>query len=179
MKTTAQQLTKIITDAAEGTPYVIKLTEKGFELSLNIIDTKWIQPLNTGKISRYFKIDAVLDETTHKAILNETLFQLEWTAGVDGNLNPRIGAKLEVFQGETYSTQFGVVIGTPKANKQGIGITPYVFSSAEAKRWVNTLLTKNGWKKQRSLNTKIGIVAAVFGIIVSIIGIIIAIIATQ
>jgi hypothetical protein len=161
--TTAQELTKIVSEAAKDTPYTITPTDDGFELRLNIVDAKWILPLGTGRVDKYFTITAKLDESTHQATLNDTLFQLEWMAGIDGKLEPHIGAKIDVFQGEVHELQFGVVVGTTDNNNSvAPGVTTYSFSGDKAKKWLQSLLNANGWKKKFSVQTKIGIAAVVF-----------------
>lgn len=173
MTTTAQQLTQLVTEAAKDTPYVVKPLENGFEVALNIIDAKWALPLGTGRINKYFTIRATLDEATHQATLNDTLYQLEWSAGVDGSLTPHIGAEIQVAQGEIHEMQLGVVIGTPKAEGQAIGATTYKFSTDEAKNWLKNLLVANGWKKKWGLQAKIGLTV---GLLVTLIGVVGAII---
>jgi len=161
---TAQQLIQHITESAKDTPYVITQTADGFELSLNIVDARWVMPLGTGNIKKYFTITAKLDETSRVARLNDSLYELEWSAGLNGQLVPHIGAQVQVQQGTIYQVHIGGVLGTQTES----GITTYQFSSSEAKKWLNAILAQDGWKKAMSIQTKIGIIAACFGGLVAL-----------
>lgn len=156
---TAQQLTQHVTELAKDSPYVITPTTDGFELSLNIVDARWVLPLGTGNIKKYFTITAKLDETSHVARLNDSLYELEWSAGLNGQLEPHVGAQMKVQQGTIYQVHIGGVVGTQAES----GVTTYQFSSGEAKKWLNTILAQDGWKKGMSTQTKIGIIGASLG----------------
>lgn len=161
---TAQQLTNHVVELAKDSPYIVTPTADGFELALNIVDARWVLPLGTGNIKKYFTITAKLDETSHVARLNDSLYELEWSAGLNGQLQPHIGARMEVQQGTVYQVHIGGVIGTQAPG----GVTTYQFSSAEAKKWLNAILLQDGWKKAMSTQTKIGIIAASFGGLVAL-----------
>lgn len=174
--TTAQELTQKVIEAAKDTPYVVTQTDSGFEVSLNIVDAKWVLPLGTGKTKEYFRITAELDEATHTATLNDSLYQLEWSAGTDGNLVPHVGASLQVQQGEIHERQFGVVIGMPGSKQGDTGVTTYSFSSDKAKGWLKGLLIANGWKKKWGLQAKIGLIVGLVVIAIGVVGSIIVLV---
>jgi hypothetical protein len=172
--TTAQELTQIVSEAAKDSPYIVKSTDKGFEVSLNIVDAKWVLPLGTGQVKKYFRIDAKLDETTHAATLNDTLYELEWTAGVDGSLVPHIGAQLNMQQGEIHEMQFGAVIGKPTGSTGGQGVVTYSFTSDKAKKWLNEILAANDWKKKMGMQAKIGLTVGAIMVVIGVVGAILA-----
>lgn len=167
--TTAQELTQRIAEAAKNSPYVVTPTEDGFVVSLNIIDEKWIVLLNTGQIKKSFTITAKLNESNQSATLNDTLYELEWSTGLNGILTPRLGGKINTQQGEINKMEFGVVLGTPATSDQAVGATAYSFSTPEAKRWLQKLLDDNGWKKKLSVQTMIGIIVASSLVVIGII----------
>jgi hypothetical protein len=85
--------------AAEGTPYVVTETEKGFDVTLDVVDAQWYGVLNKAGVKRVFSHHVRWLGDDAYSITDESR-SLEWVAGA-----PRIAASAAVMKGRII--QFG------------------------------------------------------------------------
>jgi hypothetical protein len=159
--TTSQELVQNLQTAAQDTPYVITASEKGFQMTINIVDAKWYTLLYKNGLKKTFTIDATLNEVKQTATTTDTLYALDWQAGADaGSFVPRIGGKLNVQKGEVWSYQAGKQYGISEKGQVG-ETASWKFSSIEAKEWLDSQLKANGWHRSLGGTAKGALVFAI------------------
>ena len=152
----ASLISQIIINAQE-TPYTITETDKGFTLSLDIVDAKWYTLFYKQGLKKTFMVDVALDESSKKATTNDQLYELNWEAGAGGsNPRPHVGARINLQQGEVVSYQSHKEFGASESGDVG-KVVDYKFDSREAKEWLNSQLSSAGWSRGMSWQTKVGL----------------------
>ncbi len=167
---TAAQLLEDLTQKSQDTPYVITATDKGFTMSINIVDAKWYTILYKNGLKKAFTIDATLDESKGAVQTTDTLYELDWQGGADaGTLAPRLGGKISVQKGEVWSYQAGKQYGISQDGKVG-ETAAYSFSSSEAKKWLDSQLKEAGWHRTLGKEAKGAAIVAGLTIAALVIG---------
>ena len=84
---------------AEGTPYVVTATDRGFDVGIDIVDAQWFELYRKVGLERTFVHHVAVDGSTYT--VTDDSRTLEWEAG-----HPRLGATLERFVGRRYEFSF-------------------------------------------------------------------------
>ena len=149
------ELMERVRAAAEGTPYVVTETERGFDVTLDVVNASWYGVLNKAGVRKVFTHHVSVEDGTYTIV--DDVRSLEWVAGT-----PRIAATAE--------RQYGRVIefGAQKVwafDEQGnFGVqAEYRFSSEEGRQLVDGIARQMGLRPRRGTAEKVGLVMGVIG----------------
>lgn len=78
--TTIEEFRSAVAHAAQGTPYVVTPTERGFDVTLNVADAQWHGLINKAGVTKVVTHHVSLDGDRYE-ILDDSR-ELRWVAGV-------------------------------------------------------------------------------------------------
>lgn len=96
----AREFAAAVAKTAEGTPYVVTPTEKGFDVGVNIVDAEWFGLLDRAGMRRTFVHHVAVRESDGSFSITDESRSVRWVAGV-----PRFAASAQFAQGRII--QFG------------------------------------------------------------------------
>ncbi len=135
-----------VTRNAEGTPYVVTATDRGFDVGIDIVDARWFELYRKVGLERTFVHHVEVDGTTYR--VTDDSRTLEWEAGT-----PRLGATLERFVGRRYEFSFQKTIAvTEKARLETV--VDYTFSSQEGRKLVKRAAKELGLTEHMPASAK-------------------------
>lgn len=154
----AYELMQRVQRAAEGTPYVVAETEKGFDVQLDVVDAQWFGLINKAGLQRTFIHHVTFPQPGTYAITDESR-TVEWVAGA-----PRIGGSIEVFRGRIIELGAEKVWAFDEHGELGIQ-ADYTFSSEEGRELITDLADQLGLEQRRGTAEKIGLSFAVVALV--------------
>jgi hypothetical protein len=160
-----------VREAAEGTPYVVTETDKGFDVTLDIVDAQWFGLFNKAGLKKVYSHEVRLIGAGAFSITDESR-TIEWVAG-----SPRIAASAEITKGrliEFGSEKVWAFDEDGNFDKQ----VDYRFNSEEGRRLIEGVARGLGLKQRRGWEEKLGIffaALAIGGLVIG--GIVVAVLA--
>ena len=151
------ELFRRVQGAAEGTPYVVTETEKGFDVTLNIVDAQWYGLFNKAGLTRVYIHHVAFPDDGAYAITDDAR-TLEWVAGT-----PRIGGTIERQIGRVKEFGTQKVYAFDEHGEFGKQVD-YRFNSEEGRRLITGQAEQLGLESRRGGAEKIGIVFAAIAI---------------
>ena len=145
-----------IQTAVEETPYVVTETDRGFDLTLDIVDAKWF--------GLYFKEGLQRVYTSHVEVPGDGTYSVtddsrtvEWQAGV-----PTMSGSVERTRGRVYERSSEKVWALGADLRFG-AVVDYRFNSEEGRQLITAVADNLGLKQQRGRDEKIGLWFAILG----------------
>jgi hypothetical protein len=151
-----EDVVRDIRASVEGTPYVVTATDRGFDLTLDIVDAKWF--------GLYFKEGLHRVYTHHVEVPGDGTYTVtddsrtvEWQAGVptiSGSVHRARGRVLEVSSEKVWALGEDLRPGA---------VVDYRFSSEEGRHLIRAVADSLGLKERRGRDEKIGLYVAILG----------------
>ena len=142
--------------AAEGSPYVVTPTKRGFDVTLDIVDAKYFDLYHPNGLKRVFTHHVSVDDDGTYAITDDSR-TLEWKAGI-----PDLSARVERMRGKQWerSTEKIWALGTDLRFGK---VVDYTFNSEEGRGLITGVAKQLGLKKKRGTEERIGLAVALLG----------------
>jgi len=152
------------------TPYMLEEKPGGFDVLINLADTKWWGLISRNGIRDVFTYEVRVNEAAKTYALNDVARRLDWSAGVNpADLKPHFDMNYKYQSGSINGYRREITIG---GTDQG-EIKPVVdinFSPTVRKDAIKSIAAQLGWKKSLSKDQKIGAwVAGFAGVLVVVI----------
>lgn len=145
-----------IRDAVEGTPYVVKKTDDGVDVTLDIVDAKWFGLYHKEGLHRVYTHHVELPgDGTYK--VTDDSRTVEWQAGV-----PTISGSVERTRGRVRERSFEKVWALGEDFQPGL-VVDYRFNSEEGRQLVTAVAERLGLRQERGRDEKIGLWFAILG----------------
>ena len=156
MSAAAHELQRAVEEATAGTPYVVRPTDAGFDVTLDVVDAQWYGILNKAGLQKVYTHHVAVPEAGVYTVTDESQ-TVEWVAGV-----PRTSGSVERVYGRV--KEFGVqkVWAFDEHGRFGVQ-ADYRFNSEEGRDLITGVAGQLGMKSQRGGAEKTGLVFAVIG----------------
>ena len=138
-----------------GTPYVVRETDRGFDVTLDIVDAEWFGLFDKAGLTKVFIHHVAVPETGVYTVTDESR-TLEWAAGV-----PTAGAAERVY-GRTQEVGVQKVWAFDAHGDFGVQ-ADYRFSSEEGRDLIAGVAQELGLRRRRDAAETTGLVVAVIG----------------
>ncbi|MER7787529.1 hypothetical protein [Streptomyces sp. NPDC097640] len=145
----ADELYARIQTAAEGTPYRMCRTERGFDLTVDVDVPQWQELLTRRRVRQVYTYRVALRPQEKIYTLTDVVRTVEYEAGLGG---VRLGAA--VFVGRSLSRS---------SYRSLDGSEEYTFSSAEGHGLIRGAAGDLGWREAQPASVKIAAGFAVLG----------------
>ena len=154
--TERSEFVRSIETAAEGTPYVVARTKRGFDLTLDIVDAKWFGLYHKEGLHRVYThhVEVPYDGTYE---VTDDARTVEWQAGV-----PTISGSVERIRGRVLELSSEKVWALGEDLRPG-AVVDYRFNSEEGRHLIRAVADRLGLEPRRGRDERIGLFFAVLG----------------
>lgn len=135
---------------AVGTPYVVTETERGFDVSLDIVDARWFQLYAKAGLQQSFVHHVRVDADGGYSITDDAR-SLEWVAGV-----PRASFASSRRYGRVREISFRKIWALDERGRFGV-VADYQFNSEEGRSLITEVAEQQGLRQRRGTAEKIGL----------------------
>lgn len=156
MPPAAHELYRRVQQAAEGTPYVVRETGTGFDVTLDIVDAQWFGVLNKAGLSKVYTHHVGVPEAGVYTVTDDSQ-TVEWVAGA-----PRTTGSAERVVGRVKEFGFEKVWAFDEHGDFGVQ-AEYRFDSEEGRQLLTAVADELGMRQQRGAAEKAGLVFAIIG----------------
>ena len=157
MGTTAE-LVAAVRASTKDSPYVVKETPKGFDLTIDVADARWLGILRAHGLKKVFTHEVTLDEAKQQLSITDVSNTLNWGAG---GTTPRLHAEKSMQRGRVYEKSFrkeyGVDLRTGEVGK----VVDYSFDAGEGRDLVREAAKAQGWSEKMGGEQKGAIIVGV------------------
>ncbi|MEV5144054.1 hypothetical protein [Streptomyces sp. NPDC052727] len=145
----AQELRDRVEAATAGTPYRLRGTAEGFDLTVDVHTPQWRELLTRHRVSQVHTYRVALRPREKRFTLTDVVRTVEYEAGPGGvRLGKTVSAGRSVYVTKTWSLG-----GTPE----------YSFSSAEGHRLIRGAAQELGWREVRPTSVTIALGFGILG----------------
>lgn len=148
----AQELYARIEAAVAGTPYRMRRTEPGFDLTVDVDVPQWQELLTRRRVSQVHTYRIALRPADKIFTMTDVVRTVEYEAGPGG---VRLGKTVSV--GRSMSVTSQRTFGDSGQSEQ------YTFSSAEGHRLIRGAAGELGWREAKPASVKIAIGVGILG----------------
>jgi hypothetical protein len=149
--------------ATSDTPYAVRETSRGFDLTIDVADARWATLLKAHGLKKVFTHQVRLDGAAKTLSITDVSNTLAWGAG---GTSPRLHAEARTQRGRVYEKSFrkeyGVDLRTGDVGK----VVDYSFSAGEGRDLVREVAREQGWEEKMGGTQKGAVVFA--GIVVAL-----------
>jgi len=155
---TSAEFVAAVRRAVADTPYAVKETPRGFDLTIDVADARWLGILRAHGLNKVFTYKVTLDEPKQQLVITDVSNTLSWGAG---GSTPRLTGSATIRSGRVYEKSFrkeyGVDIDTGKVGK----VVDYSFDSSEGRDLVRGVAREQGWSERMGGQQKGAIIVGV------------------
>jgi hypothetical protein len=164
--TTSAELVSAVRAASKDTPYVVRETPKGFDLTIDVADARWLAILKAHGLKKVFTHEVTLDEAKQQLSITDVSNTLSWGAG---GASPRLSAEKTFARGRVYEKsmrkEFGVDLRTGQVGKT----VDYTFDAGEGRALVRDVALEQGWTEKMGREQKGGLIVGIAAIVLTIV----------
>lgn len=153
----AEEFRRRVEQAADGTPYAVTPTERGFDVAIDVVDAQWFGLFNKAGLSKHYTHHVAVPGDGSYTITDDAR-SIQWVAGV-----PQVKGSAERQLGRV--KEFGVqkVWAIDEDGRFG-QVVDFRFNSEEGRDLVTGVADQLGLKQRRGAAEKTGLAfALVFG----------------
>jgi hypothetical protein len=155
---TAAELVTAVREAAKDTPYAVRETPRGFDLTIDVVDARWLAILKAHGLKQVFTHQVKLDEAKQQMVIVDVSNTLNWGAG---GSSPRLHAAKSVQRGRVYQKSFrkewGVDLETGEVGK----VVDYSFDASEGRNLIRDVAKARGWSERMGGEQKGAVIVGV------------------
>lgn len=145
-----------VRQAAEGTPYAVSETAKGFDLHLDLADAQWFGILNAAGLDTGYT-NHVHERSDGIYTIVDDFQRIEWVAGA-----PRTAASAERMRGR--QIRFGAEKIWALGTDGRVGpVVDYRFDSEEGRQLISLVGERLGLESKRGIEERVGLTFALIG----------------
>lgn len=162
----AAELFHRVQEAAQGTPYAVVRTERGFDVSLDVVDAQWYGLFNKAGLSKVYIHHVAVPDTGVYTVTDDSR-TVEWVAGV-----PELKGSSERQYGRVIELGAQKVWAFDEHGRFGVQ-ADYRFSSEEGRDLVTGIAQQLGLRLRRGAAEKAGIVMGLIGAVGAVITVVV------
>lgn len=155
--------------ATEGTPYVVTETDRGFDVSLDIVDAQWFGVLDKAGLQKLYIHHVAVPEAGVYTITDDSR-EIEWVAGV-----PTAKASASRVMGRVIELGGAKVWAFDAQGNFGVQAA-YTFSSEEGRDLVNGVAGQLGLSSRRGKIEKTGLYVGILGAVGAVVTVVVLVV---
>jgi hypothetical protein len=157
MSTSAEFLAAVRRAVAD-TPYAVKETPRGFDLTIDVADARWLAILKAHGLKKVFTYKVTLDEPKQQLVVVDVSNTLSWGAG---GASPRLTTEKSVQSGRVYEKSMRKEWGVDLKDGHVGKVVDYSFDSSEGRDLIRGVATEQGWSERMGGQQKGAIIVGV------------------
>ena len=143
---TVDELVAAVRAATTDTPYIVRETARGFDLTVNVADARWLAVLKAHGLDKVFTYEVALDPAKQDLTITDVASTVSWSAGGG---SPRLSAGKRVQRGrvleKSLRKEWGVDLATGEVDR----VVDHSFSSSQGRDLIRDVATAQGWSESR------------------------------
>lgn len=164
---TSAELIAALRERTADTPYTVVETDKGFDLTVDVADARWLTLLKAHGTKQVFTHEVALDEARQRLTITDVASSLDWSAG---GSTPRLRAERSVQRGRVYQKSFRKEYGVDADTGEAGAVVDYAFDSSEGRDLVREVAAAHGWSEAMGTEQKIGLVVGIGALVLVVLG---------
>ena len=144
MGTSAELITSVRA-AAAGTPYAIRETPQGFDLTIDVADARWLAVFRAHGLKKVFTHRVRLDEAAHAMTITDVSNTFSWSGG---GSSPRLQAAASTQRGRVYEKSFRKELGVDLETGQVGKVLDYSFDATAGRDLIREVAKDQGWDER-------------------------------
>lgn len=156
---TEEQLAGEVAHRLEGAPYVVLHAPGRIRVRADLADARFLGPMGARGVREVRTHDVVSTRPAEAAVVDQRL-SVEWSAGVDGALRPRVGGSMTLESGQRFEVGFRKEYGVGTDGSVGAQVD-WSFDIREMQQPVRAALEAAGWRRTWSAEGRLGLAVAV------------------
>ena len=157
MSTTAQFIAAV-RESTRDTPYAVRETPRGFDLTIDVADARWLAILKAHGLKKVFTHEVTLDEAGQRLSITDVSNTLSWGAG---GSTPRLQAERSVARGRVYEKSFRKEFGVDLRDGHVGKVVDYSFDAGEGRTLIREVAKAQGWSESMGREQKGAVVVGV------------------
>lgn len=159
---TEEQLAGDIAARFAEAPYVVLHVPGRIRVRADLADARFLGPMGARGVQEVRTHDVVSTTQGEAAVVDRTL-SVSWSAGVDGELRPRVKGMAKAFSGQAFEVSFRKEYGVGTDGSVGEQVD-WTFDYRELQQPVREALEAAGWRRTWSAEGRLGLVMALVGV---------------
>ncbi|NHN54746.1 hypothetical protein G9U51_02980 [Calidifontibacter sp. DB0510] len=144
--------------AAQNTPYVVRETPEGFDLTIDVADARWATLVSVQKLKKVFTYEVKLDEPQQKMVITDV--SNEVTGGAGGTV-PQLRMEKKVTRGRIYEKSFHKEFGVDLDSGKVGEVVGYSFDSSTGRAIIRDVAKAQGWSEKMPAEQKGALIVAI------------------
>lgn len=154
------RLIEAVQRAFAGSPYRVEVAGDAITVVADLADARFLGLASVRRFRSVFRTRLTW-KAPARVTWEDAEEQLEWTAGLDGAMMPRLSGRISGMRGRVVKVERRMELGV---DERGLGVpVDYAFSSNEIARPLRAAVEQAGYRSGLAGSTLVGIVAAAVG----------------
>lgn len=158
--TTKAQLVDAVRRASEETPYVVQETARGFDLTVDLADARWLGAIRAHGLRKVFTYEVRVDERRQQIAIVDVSSTVSWDAG--GSV-PSLSVEKRFARGRIYEWSWRKDLGVDLDSGRVGQVVDYSFDSHTGRSIIREVAKAQGWSERMSGEQKGAVVMAIIG----------------
>jgi hypothetical protein len=144
MGTSAELITSVRA-AAAGTPYAVRETLHGFDLTIDVADARWLAVFKAHGLKKVFTHKVRLNEADHSLTITDVSNTFSWSGG---GSSPRLQASAATQRGRVYEKSFRKELGVDLKTGRVGEVVDYSFDATAGRDLIRDVAKDQGWDEK-------------------------------
>ena len=142
---TSAELITAVRAAAAGTPYAVRETPQGFDLTIDVADAQWMAVFKAHGLKKVFTHQVRLNEAAHSMTITDVSNTFSWSGG---GSSPRLQASASTQRGRVYEKSFRKEFGVDLKTGEVGQVVDYTFDATAGRDLVRDVAKEQGWDEK-------------------------------
>ncbi|SDO65265.1 hypothetical protein SAMN04489867_0242 [Pedococcus dokdonensis] len=142
---TSTELISAVRAAAAGTPYAVRETPQGFDLTIDVADAQWLAVFKAHGLKKVFTHKVALNESNQSMTITDVSNTFSWSGG---GSSPRLQASGSTQRGRVYEKSFKKELGVDLKTGEVGQVVDYSFDATAGRDLVRDVAKQQGWDEK-------------------------------
>lgn len=144
MGTSAELITHLRA-AAAATPYAVRETPHGFDLTIDVADAQWLTIFKAHGLKKVFTHKVRLNEAAKSMTITDVSNTFSWSGG---GSSPRLNVSASTQRGRVYEKSFRKEFGVDIRSGEVGAVVDYSFDATAGRDLVRDVAKAQGWTEK-------------------------------
>lgn len=154
---TSAELITTLRAAAADTPYAVRETPQGFDLTIDVADAQWLAVFRAHGLNKVFTHKVRLNEADHSMTITDVSNTFSWSGG---GSSPRLQAAASTQRGRVYEKSFRKEFGVDLRTGQVGQVVDYSFDATAGRDLIRDIAKEQGWSEKMGGTQKGAVILA-------------------
>ena len=142
---TSEELISKVRTATSGTPYAVRETTNGFDLTIDVADAQWLAVFKAHGLKKVFTHKVRLDESSQSMTVTDVGNTFSWSGG---GSSPRLVVTASTQRGRVYEKSFRKELGVDLRSGEIGKVVDYSFDASQGRDLIRDVAKAEGWQEK-------------------------------